>query len=167
MGDQQASSVLECLRRLESLQFYIDSYKENRGDELIASNKPFAGKEPFLLAVFKNFCKDCFVYDSDVHSTIDQDRDLPLMIELMVTYVHYMLDKNERDKLLLDLNEYGDLSSFFSNQIIDVPKPYGSIVMPERVKTLQYAKISPLILTMHEQRKREDRTKVAQIDLLK
>jgi len=144
---------LDILRRLEKLGLQLEQYSKD-------SQTP-AKEESFQQTIFKNFCRECFVYDSEYSSTIDQERDFLLIDELFVTYVHYMLDKNEKDKLIDDLKKRDDLPP------PAVPKPYGSKILPNRAKTLVHAKISPFILKMNELRKIEDRTIENQNDLLK
>ena len=98
--------------------------------------------------IFSQFCKDCFLYDSDPTSTIDQERDFFLIDQLFVTYLHFMLNKTEFEKFKQALSvSTHDLPPC-------LPQPYGSVVMPN-IKTLQFARISPLILKMNELRLRE------------
>jgi len=115
--------------------------------------------EPFQQTIFKRFCCDCFVYDSDPTSTIDQEMDYIIISQLFVTYVHYMLTERElalfKESLSISTDDFPPY----------LPYPYGSVVT-QNIKTLQFAKISPLIFKLHELRLREDRMKQQQIDLL-
>ena len=104
--------------------------------------------ENYQQKIFRRFCEDCFIYDPDPTSTIDQERDFFLIDQLFLTYLHYMLNKTELEQLKESLNKS---SNDFPPYL---PKPFGSVVMPN-VKTLQFAKISPLILKLNELRLRD------------
>lgn len=110
-------------------------------------------EEPFKIKVFKDFCRDCFVYDSNPGSTIHQERDIPFMDDLYVTYVHYMVNEND---LKIFINDLKRVDNDFPTH---VPMPLGSNFDMNDVKTLKNAKFSPLILKLHELRKKEDSLK--------
>lgn len=118
--------------------------------------------EPFSDIVFKKFCQDCFVYDSNPLSNIDQDMDRELFQQLFITYIEYMLNKDELQRFL-------DSMQMCQNKPYDkpfyAPHPYGSVIMPN-VKTLQYAKFSPLILKLNEIRIHNDQMKKTQSNLI-
>lgn len=118
--------------------------------------------QSYQIEVFKRFCQDCFVFDSNPSSTIHQERDHILLGELVITYTHYMLNSSEKDKLYKDLafTSRDDLPNSLLTPSIHVPIPNGCYFDKKDVKTLKNAKFSPLILKLHELRLLEDKKKI-------
>lgn len=123
-------------------------------------------EEPYIDTVFKQFFQDCIVYDANPHSTIDQDRNKELIEQLFITYIEYMLNKQDLQKFLESFQEcQNKTNNTKRNNPFCVPYPYGSVIMPN-IKTLQYAKFSPLIFKLHELRIHDDQIKKEQNDLI-